>query len=190
MSELDTLGVVYTLVKVRASALGVSEQLVSKHLQKATSVYSRVIREDSGDGYVKAEILPSTVEKRNGKQVKPYRVYVSEHYMMCTCPTAITTAARAGRLLEEAYWRREKWSHDTAALATLAHTLAARHTLCKHTLALLARGLAAGRIKLTARLVDNITLSIATLAIAEGEVTPRLTSELAKLLQKAQAPAL
>lgn len=193
--DVEVLGKVYSVIKAKAYLLGIPEKVLSKYYRGAKEVLQRIRSIEYGEGYVRATIISSKASRtgvertvlvrdltgslkhvRVGTPLEEsfHHVVVAEHMMKCNCPVAIRNASKA-----------DKWLEDFAkrnGLPVPSEPLFAKHVLCKHTLVVLSKGLAYGAIRLSDTLIDNISLSLAGLALAENVVNENIVKELLRHL--------
>ena len=196
--EVEILNKVYSLIKAKASTLGIPEKILAKYYRGAKDVLKRIQNIEYREGYVKATILSTkasrlapehtvVVRDLTGKLRKVtvgvpieesyHHVIVAEHMMKCDCPVALRNASKADNWLEK-FVKKNRIRYNPSEM------LFAKHVLCKHTLAVLAKGIGYGAVPLTDRLIDNITVSLVGLAIAEGAVNENIEKELIRILRR------
>jgi len=197
--EVQILSKVYSLIKAKAFILGIPDQLIGKYYRGAKDVLKRIQRIDYGRGYVKAVILSTKASKsapehpvviRDIFSGKPrtvmvgvpieesyHYVIVAEHMMKCNCPVALRNASKADKYLEQ-FVKRHGLRYSPGDM------LFSKHVMCKHTIAVLAKGIGSGAIPISDTLIENITLSLIGLAVAEGVDNERIRRELLRILRK------
>lgn len=170
--------------------LGLRTESILPLLRSAQEARRRVVSLTRGKGYVKGVFLSSEARRKgtekvavsrslDGKLVK-HRVgapleksyhytVVGPHSMKCTCESALNTATRADRAIEE-YARRKKMTLKEQ------HPFSKR-VICKHTVALLDE-LLSGEVDL-AELEKTLKIALAGYAISKK----KRTKEVAAILQ-------
>ena len=198
--ELRVLNKVYSLVKARAFILGIPDRLLAKYYRGAKDVLKRINNIDYKDGYVRATILTTKASKHmrvrsitvkdlfgNIRKIKIgvpiedsyHHVTVTERVMKCTCPIAVRNASKANKWLEDLA-KKKKLHYNSS------EKLFFKHVLCKHTLAVLAKGIGYGAIPVSDALVKNLSLALIGLAVAEGYRSEALENEIEKMFRQKQ----
>ena len=193
--EVLALNTIRSLLKTQAYSLGLPENIITRYVRGAKDVFRRIVEIKYGDRKVQAVILSTKASRRRPehtvvvkdlygklKKIKIgvpleeayHNVTVTEEKMSCDCPSALITATKADVML--------KWIAQRHGLKA-PEMFFVHHVLCKHTVAILSKGISVGVIPISEKLLNSLRIAVLGAALAAGMWKP-IEREILELLRE------